>query len=64
MTTAAARFHTALITMGANGERPRSSDPITGAMWTSEDVNGHDDFPTGGQEFSSLVDVIFPRWRT
>jgi hypothetical protein len=28
------------------------------------DVNGHDNFPIGGQEISPLVDVISPRWRT
>jgi hypothetical protein len=31
---------------------------------TPRSVNGHDNFPIGGQEFSPLVDVISPRWRT
>jgi Transcription factor WhiB len=37
MTTATARFNTALITMAVRGDRPRCSDPVDHAMWTSED---------------------------
>jgi len=40
--TAAKAFNRALITMAVNGERPRCSDPITGAMWTSEDPHDRD----------------------
>ena len=42
MTAATQRVNTGLITMAANGERPRCSDPITGAMWTSEDPHDRD----------------------
>jgi hypothetical protein len=37
MTTATARLNTALLTMAQRHERPRCADPITHAMWTSDD---------------------------
>src|SRR5215212_2319709 len=37
MTTATARLNLALITLAVRGERPRCADPITHAMWTSDD---------------------------
>jgi hypothetical protein len=37
MTTATARFNTALLTMASQGERPRCSDPVDHQRWTSDD---------------------------
>jgi hypothetical protein len=36
MTTAAGRLNIALLTMAANGERPRCADPVDHDLWTSE----------------------------
>jgi hypothetical protein len=46
----------------------RSGEPGRASLIAADDideiVNGHDNFPIGGQEISPLVDVISPRWRT
>jgi hypothetical protein len=38
MITATAAFNRALLTLAANGSRPRCSDPVDHALWTSEDA--------------------------
>ena len=35
--TATAKLNTALIAMASRGGRPRCSDPVDHALWTSED---------------------------
>jgi hypothetical protein len=42
MTTATQRLNIALVTMAANGERPRCADPVTRDMWTSDDQHDRD----------------------
>jgi Transcription factor WhiB len=42
MTTATTKLNTALITMASRGDRPRCSDPIDHAKWTSEDQHDRD----------------------
>jgi hypothetical protein len=37
MTTATARLNLALITLAQHHERPRCSDPVDHALWTSDD---------------------------
>jgi hypothetical protein len=37
MTTAAERLTRALINLAVRGERPRCSDPVDHALWTSDD---------------------------